>query len=265
MRKQIVQIKVLRKVLFPILRRLNFEYGWKHDITLRKLYLETWLHKGYWYYGSQRELSEVKMFSKLINKGDCIYEIGGHIGYVTQIFEDLVGAEGKVFVAEPTPKSRYLLEKNVRDNTEVLPFAMADKDGEMEFYTEKFGGFSNSLVCEFADEASESLSESQQNSNNLITKITVEVKKVDSICEQHLINPNFLKIDVEGAELSVLKGAKQVLQNARALMVEVSKNHKEVFKFLKACDFIAIDAEGFSLEEEITDGNENIFFVKKNL
>ena len=88
MKKNIAQITVLRKIVFPILRRLNFEYGWKHDITLRKLYLETWLHKGYWYYASQRESSEVNMFSKLINKGDCVLEIGGHIGYVTQIFED---------------------------------------------------------------------------------------------------------------------------------------------------------------------------------
>jgi hypothetical protein len=71
MRKNIAEITVLRRIMFPILKRLNFEYGWKHDITLRKLYLETWPHKGYWYYGSQRESSEVKMFSKLINKGDC--------------------------------------------------------------------------------------------------------------------------------------------------------------------------------------------------
>jgi FkbM family methyltransferase len=204
------------------------------------------------------------MFSKLINKGDCVFEIGGHIGYVTQIFEDLVGAKGKVLVAEPTPKNRYLLEKNVRENTEVLPFAMADINGEMEFYTEEFGGFSNSLVSSFAEGSNESLSESQQNNKNSISKVTVEVKTVDSICEQYLVNPNFLKIDVEGAELSVLKGAKQVLQNTRALMVEVSRNHNEVFNFLKACDFIALDAEGLSLEEEITDGNKNIFFVKGN-
>lgn len=265
MKKNIAEITILRKIMFPILRRLNFEYGWKHDITHRKLYLETWLHKGYWYYGSQRESSEVKMFSKLINKGDCVFEIGGHIGYVTQIFEDLVGAEGKVLVAEPTPKSRYLLKKNVRDATKVLPFAMADLDGEMEFFSEeKFGGFTNSLVSEFTEESNEGLSKSQQHTKESISKVTVEVKTVDSICEQYSVNPNFLKIDVEGAELLVLKGAKHVLQNVRALMVEVSRNHKEVFNFLKACNFIALDAEGLSLEEDITEGNKNIFFVKAN-
>ncbi|EKO36051.1 methyltransferase FkbM domain protein [SAR86 cluster bacterium SAR86E] len=262
MKQNLANIKLLRKIVFPILRGLNFEYGWKHDVTLRKLHLLTWLHKGYWFYGSQRESSELKLFSKLINKGDCVLEIGGHIGYLTQIFEDLVGAEGKVLVAEPTIESRYLLEKNVRDSTKVLPFAMADEDGEMDFYTEKFGGFTNSLVSEFVDASNESLSESQQNSKNLITRVSVKVKTVDSICEQHSVNPSFLKIDVEGAELSVLKGAKQVLRNTKALMVEVSRNHKEVFNLLKAYNFIAIDAEGISMEEEITDGTKNIFFVK---
>jgi hypothetical protein len=33
---------------------------------------------------------------RLINRVDCVFEIGGHIGYVTQIFEDLVGPEGNV-------------------------------------------------------------------------------------------------------------------------------------------------------------------------
>ena len=202
------------------------------------------------------------MFNKLISNGDCVFEIGGHIGYVTQIFEGLVGVDGKVLVAEPTPKNRYFLMKNVRDNTTVLPFAMADMNGEMEFYTEKFGGFTNSLVNEFTEASSEALSESQKSDESSISKITVEVKTVDSMCERHSVSPNFLKIDVEGAELSVLKGAEQVLKNTKALMVEVSRNHKEVFEFLTAYGFTALDAEGCPLGEKIIDGNKNIFFVK---
>lgn len=260
-RKKIAEIKILRKIIFLILKRLNFEYGWKHDITLRRLYLETWLHKGYWYYGKHRESSEVEMFRKLINKGDCVFEIGGHIGYVTQIFEDLVGAEGNVLVAEPTPKSRYLLEKNVRDNTVVLPFAITDIDGETEFYTEEFGGYKNSSVRSFTETPNTPLSSSHQNYNKqIVSTITVESKTVDSICEHHSVSPSFLKIDVEGSELSVLKGAGQVLNNARALMVEVSNNHKEIFNFLKAYNFLAFDAEGVALGDIIK--GHNIFFVK---
>lgn len=265
MKKKIAETEVIRKFMFPILRKFNFEYGWKHDVTLRKLYLKSWLHKGYWFYGQQREASELKMFNRLIVKGDCVFEIGGHIGYVTQIFEDLVGEDGKVIVAEPTPESRYFLLKNVKDNTIVLPYAMADIIGEMEFYTEKFGGFTNSLVHEFTERSNKFLSEAQKSQENSISMVTVEVKTVDSTCEKFSLSPNFLKIDVEGAELLVLKGAKNVLKNTKALMVEVSANHKELFEYLAAYNFIALDAEGCVLEEIRNNGNENIFFVKRNL
>jgi len=264
MKKNIAEIKFLRSIMFPILSKLNFKYQWKHDVTKRKFYLFTWLHKGYWFYGSKRESSELKMFSKLIDKGDHVFEIGGHIGYVTQVFEDLVGLEGKVLVAEPTIQSRYLLEKNVRDGTKVLPYAVADIDGKMDFYTEAFGGFTNSLVSEFTEGSNEWLSNSQKTNKGSVSRVNVEVKTVDRICEQYLPKPSFLKIDVEGAELLVLKGAKKTLKNVKALMVEVSRDHKEIFSLLDAYGFIAIDAQGNPCEENIRGENKNIFFVKKS-
>ena len=71
----------------------------------------SWLHKGYWYYGLHREKKEIERFQELIPKDGCVCEVGGHIGYMTQIFEDLVGEKGTVFVAEPTPNSIKFLKK----------------------------------------------------------------------------------------------------------------------------------------------------------
>ena len=53
--------------------------------------MNTFKHKGYWYYGKNREKSEINCFCKLIKKGDKVLEVGAHIGYVTQIFEKIVG------------------------------------------------------------------------------------------------------------------------------------------------------------------------------
>ena len=114
MKNILVKSQLLRLLFFPILRKLNFEIRWKHDITKRPVSLLTWLHKGYWYHGLDREFDEVERFKELINDGDCVLEVGGHIGYVTQIFEDLVGGNGLVYVAEPTPFSRYFLAKNIK-------------------------------------------------------------------------------------------------------------------------------------------------------
>ena len=78
--KKIANMNLIRSILFPMLKTINFEYKSKHDVTGRKLSLMTWLHKGYWFYGSKRESSELTMFRKLINRVDCVFEIGGHIG-----------------------------------------------------------------------------------------------------------------------------------------------------------------------------------------
>ena len=65
--------------------------------------------------------------------------------------------------------------------------------------------------------------------------------------------PNFIKIDVEGAEYDVLKGASMTLKNVNALMVEVSNHKNDVLSLL--ADF------GFN---QINNANKtnNYFFVK---
>lgn len=263
MKKAIAENKFLRKIFFPLISKINFEMTVTHDVTKRKFSLLTWDHKGYWYYGKHREKAELIMFERLINLGDCVLEVGGHIGYVTQIFENLVGDKGKVFVAEPTPKSRLYLKKNVRHDSTVLPIAVSDKNGEMDFYTEEFGGFTNSLVGSFTEKTNKNLSDSQVSKfENSIKKISVQVKTIDALCEEFAIQPTFLKIDVEGAELSVLKGAKKSLNNVKSLMVEVSRNHSEIFELMKAYNFLAFDSDGVEIPKNISQGNRNIFFEK---
>tara|TARA_B100000242_G_scaffold240725_1_gene180798 strand:- start:603 stop:1397 length:795 start_codon:yes stop_codon:yes gene_type:complete len=263
MKKIIADIKLFRKIFFPIFSKINFEITIKHDVTNRKLSILTWDHKGYWYYGREREKSELSMFKRLINEGDNVLEVGGHIGYVTQVFEDLVGDQGRVFVAEPTPKSRFYLKKNVRSNTKVLPIALADINGEMDFFTEKFGGFTNSLISDFTKKSNKSLANTQVSvAEDSIKKISVEVRTIDTICDEYDIKPDFLKIDVEGAELSVLKGAQKTLKNVQSLMVEVSENKEKIVKILKAYNFKAFDSKGENISNSVPDDNQNIFFYK---
>lgn len=263
MKAKIAESRFLRRLFFPLLRKLNFELKITHDVSKRKFSLLFWDHKGYWYYGKKREEEELSMLKRLIKKGDVVLEVGGHIGYLSQVFEFLVGDCGKVFVAEPTPKSRSFLEKNVKRETVVFPFAISESNTEMDFYLEEFGGFTNSLIEEFTENSTLQLSDSQLIKNqDSLNKILVQVRTIDSICEEHGITPNFLKIDIEGAEFDALKGATKILKEVDCLMVEVSRNHKGVFDLLKEYDFIALDTAGMPLEEENEDENKNVFFVK---
>jgi FkbM family methyltransferase len=259
-KQRLAKNETLRAIFFPLIRKLNFEFRWKHDVTKRKFFLLTFLHKGYWYYGWQREKNELARFKEFINKADYVLEIGGHIGYVTQIFEDLVGKDGRVFVAEPTAFTRIFLKKNVLPSTKILPLAVSNIEGQMDFYTEEFGGFTNSLISEFTSESDKNLSVSQNRNSSKIIKNQVDVSTIDLICKEHEFKPNFIKIDVEGAELRVLQGATSTLNTTTALMVEISQNHEDIYDLLFNLGFSAKDSEGKKLSDNTRGGN--IFFYR---
>jgi len=149
MQKLLANIVLLRLIFIPLLKKLNFEFKWRHDITKRPFYLKSFDHKGYWFYGKDREIDELKFFKKLILQGFSVLEVGTHIGYLTQYFEDLVGSKGRVLAVEPTQDSLRYLKKNIRSDTIVIEKAASDKKGQAEFFVESFGGFTNSLVEEF--------------------------------------------------------------------------------------------------------------------
>ena len=113
----VASIPVLRFLGLKFLKRFNYSFKWKHDITKRPFFLELFKHKGYWYYGKNREKSEINCFYKLIKKGDKVLEVGAHIGYVTQIFEKIVGKEGEVialmmYLGDPPRLTEHFLVKN---------------------------------------------------------------------------------------------------------------------------------------------------------
>lgn len=249
----IAKIRILRLIFIPLLKKFNFEFKWKHDITKRPFYLKLFDHKGYWYYGKNREKEELFFFNKLILKDSCVLEVGTHIGYLTQYFEDLVGSEGRVLAVEPTQSSLHYLKKNVRSNTTVIEKAASSKNGQAKFFVEEFGGFTNSLVEESTLSNNNSLISSQSVSSN-VSSVLIETDTLDNICSQNNFVPNFIKIDVEGAEYDVLKGASNTLKNANALMVEVSRNKNDVFNLLADFGFNQIDG---------VDNSNNYFFVKE--
>ena len=258
-KKFISNLPLFRNVLFPILSIFDIPITWKHDITKRKFFIKFWTHKGYWFYGKNRDLDEIKYIFNLVKEGDCVLEVGAHVGYLTQIFENIVGVEGSVYAIEPTPKNREFLKKNSYQNTTILPYAISQSEGEIDFFIEDFGGFTNSIRYNFVLNANKS--KINNFNNKSIKKIRVMTKSLDKLCEGYDIKPDFIKVDVEGAELSVIKGGENLLSNINSLMVEISQDAKEIYKFLYSKGFKAFKSNGCKLKNrEYSHGN--IFFIK---
>jgi FkbM family methyltransferase len=143
------------------------------------------------------EEETVKLCARLIKSGMTVFDIGAHVGYFTRLFSDLVGAAGKVYAFEPNPHTFALLRTNTATLANVVPInkAISSSNGTAQL-------FLNDL------EAADSLFPQSET----ISAVTVELTTLDEFWHQ-AGKPavEFIKMDVEGAEPDVLRGAGQFL------------------------------------------------------
>ena len=157
--------------------------------------------KQYWTGTWEKEVSET-IFQNVVGDKPCL-DIGSHRGFMAGIMA-LAGAS-KVYCFEPNPVNVKLLEKlkllNPKLNMIIKPFAIADRSGVSEF-----------SVLPETSMGKLSISTFQQEALTKETK-TVDIRSLDELLGKGEIDPpSLVKIDVEGAELLVLIGAKKIIE-----------------------------------------------------
>lgn len=242
-RPRLAMNKWLRRILMPIFARVNpGVICIRHHLTHKPFYLHSFRHRGYWFYGSQREHETISLFHTLINRGDVVFEIGAHIGYFSTFFAEKVGKNGQVIVFEPSEANLKLLRRNASafPNIVVQAIAAGNRIGKASFFIENVTGQNNSLYADYR------LFESTRKSahiNAQYQEITVDITTLDAFIEQTRFTPSFIKIDAEGAELEILQGAHNTLTKCQPIMmVEVTQNYGAVFDLLQT--------EGYHLMDE---------------
>lgn len=237
----------LRALLLPLLRRCDWPITINNPHTDTRFALLSFTHKGYWFYGRAREAATMARFGQLLRPGDTVFEVGGHIGFIAQFFAKKVGRSGVVHIFEPGMQNKTFLRQNIAafENCVHIDAAVSDRDGKATFYEENLGGFMNSLDPEFASGSDLAAS---QHAKIQVVAHRVRTLSLDSYAQQHGNYPDFIKIDVEGAELAVLRGATKVLTRTRALMIEVARDHEAIFALLNEAGFSLSDEHGTPLQ-----------------
>lgn len=261
LRKGLASISILRSIALPILRRVDIPITITNPFSDLRFHLLSFTHKGYWFYGRHRERDSMGRCARLIRQGDSVFEVGGHIGYLSQFFARRVGQDGQVHIFEPGQQNQHFLRKNIANFERCVHVnaAVSDFTGKATFYEENLGGFMNSLDGSFAESSDNAAS---QRHRLELQPQRVNAVTLDAYATAHNVWPQFLKIDVEGAELAVLRGATKVLSRARAIMIEVTRNQIGVFN--------ALETHGFSLSDpngrKITTPDQlvgNVFAIKE--
>ena len=164
------------------------------------------------------------LLAKLIKGGDIAFDVGANFGWYSCHLAQLVGKAGEVHIFEPTNaidelKSNLTLNR-LESRCVLNQVALGEKEStETLFIPEKLGTAFASLR--------------EHSWGNKSSKISVPVQKLDDYVTANKIRDvNFMKIDVEGAEYLVLKGAENVLkQYSPVIMLEIYKPHTEYFGY----------------------------------
>jgi FkbM family methyltransferase len=158
------------------------------------------------------EVYEPEVFELLrreIRKDDIIIDVGAYIGVYSIILSRHLGAHGKIYAFEPAPESAELLLKhltlnNAREKVEVLPHGISDKCGRAKFFV-------------IGDHIQNSFSSVALGKDAKSATIDVSIVSLDAFCAERSIQPNWVKVDTEGWELPVLRGAVGLLATNKSM------------------------------------------------
>jgi FkbM family methyltransferase len=190
------------------------------------------------------------------NEGENVVDVGAHIGLYSLIAAKRVGSSGKVIAIEPDPENCKLLRGNVEinklTNVSILELAAFSSTSKLKLYLPgKERGFTklSTLMA-----------------NRAVTENFLEIDATTLDCllvTQGITEVNWIKIDVEGAELEVLKGAANTLSESKdiALLIEVHNvNNMDLYsaivKLLRSYGF------DIKFERRYANGERHVLFRK---
>lgn len=148
-------------------------------------------------------MTEIIMRRVIQRNSNCI-DIGCHKGEILDIMLELA-PEGKHSGFEPIPAFFHQLEEKYTGKATIFPYALSDKEGTADFqYVRNAPAYSG-------------LRKRDYQINPDIEVIQVKLKTLDDLLRDQVVH--FIKIDVEGAEFDVLKGALDIIRKNKPYII----------------------------------------------
>ena len=159
--------------------------------------------------GVEFEPHEVAIVRKLVRPGAVFFDVGAHIGLYTLIASRLVGPAGAVHSFEPASSTYKVLLTNLRlnraPNVVTNPVAVGERAGEVELLVNRESGLTSLGAT---------------GRGQIVGVEQVAVLSLDEYAMTHNITQvDFLKVDVEGYEGHVLRGATKLIDRSTNLAV----------------------------------------------
>ena len=154
---------------------------------------------------------EYALAQRIVRPGMTVLDIGAHKGLYSLLFSKTVGPEGRVLSFEPSLRERSRLNLHLKINScrnvKVFDFALGQTDGKAQLF-----------VVEGTETGLNSLRPPNEPVHT--HQETVQVRALDAVlAEQQVSRVDFIKVDVEGAELAVFSGSVELLKRLPRPMI----------------------------------------------
>jgi FkbM family methyltransferase len=178
------------------------------------------------------EQAEQDVMRRVVARGDVVLDIGANIGLHAVLLSRLIGPGGKLFLFEPNAALLPILGRTVHgmQNAWLHAYGLSDQTGSRTLFVP-----ADDTKASFADWTDETI-------DGKAHEAVCEQRRLDDLVKEGAITaPDFIKCDVEGAELLVFRGAKTVLDRPDAPIILFEVNGHTAAGF----GFAPLDAKEF--------------------
>ena len=193
------------------------------------------------YYLGTSEIATRDLLNQLVKPGMTVVDVGAHLGEFALRAARLTGTKGMVYAFEPQPEIVAFLEHNIQinscTNVKAEKVALGENDGQVEFEITR-------------EPSTSSLAASQP--RGTISRIVVETRSLDSFLQEvKQTRVDFMKVDVEGAEFLVFRGAENLLSqpadDAPVILFEYAPDNYQRFGFESEEVLQWLESKGYKL------------------
>ena len=206
------------------------------------------LFSNYSEFGNKHNRGFNHLMKNLKNK-NTFFDIGAHIGLVSIPAAQNMNLDSKIIAFEPSYKNYKHLKNHIKANNynkkiKLYKNLVGEKNCKKNFYYSKYESPLNSII---------KVKQIERYNKKSINQISI-----DYFCKKSGIFPDIIKIDVEGAELNVLKGAKETILQYKPIiylsvhpshLIELGFNVNHLEDLIKSLDYKIEDFQGNKIKK----------------
>ncbi len=187
---------------------------------------------------------------RLLPQGATVFDVGANVGrYSSLVLQIVAGA--KLYAFEPHPISIAAYRQRIGDAAHLYECGLGELDGHAEFFDSNVDhALASTTLREFPGLSWQSTGE-------------IQIRSLDNVCaEEGIERIDLLKIDVEGGELGVLRGARRMLQEGRVDRVQFEFGGCAIDSRIYLRDLVH-ELPGYQLYRVVRDGLTPVVYDEK--